>query len=156
MGITEKIRKRIFIFIFIPILITIPFFTDDIILRIISAVVLVIYAGFIIFLRDSNKHVDVIPLIETQPDLFPAENLPNRDRYETDAGEDFKIISTTKNIEIITSENFESAVRQGNKDIFKPPNFKENYDRIVHEELPEDVRAIFIKFTANYTAEIRS
>jgi diguanylate cyclase (GGDEF)-like protein len=139
MGITEKIRKRIFIFIFIPILITIPFFTDDIILRIISSLVLVIYAGFIIFLRDSNKHVNLIPPIETQPDLFPAENLPNRDRYETDAGEDFKIISPTKNIEIITSENFESAIRHGNKDIFKPPNFKENYDRIVHEELPEDV-----------------
>jgi len=139
MGITEKIRKRIFIFIFIPILITIPFFTEDIILRIISALVLVIYAGFIIFLRDSNKHNIVNNPIETQPDLFPTEKFPNQDRYETDAGEDFKIISQTKNIEIITSENFESAIRQSNKDIFKPPNFKENYDRIVHEELPEDV-----------------
>jgi diguanylate cyclase (GGDEF)-like protein len=139
MGITEKIRKRIFIFIFIPILITIPFFTDDLILRIISALVLVIYAGFIIFLRDSSKQEIINLPSETQPDLFTSEDIPDRDRYETDAGEDFKIISTTKNIEIITAENYESGIRQSNKNIFKPPNFKENYDKIVHEELPEDV-----------------
>jgi diguanylate cyclase (GGDEF)-like protein len=139
MGITEKIRKRIFIFIFIPILITIPFFTEDIILRIISALVLVIYAGFIIFLRDSSKQKIANPPIETQPDLFTTENSANRERYETDAGEDFKIISPAKNIEIITAENFETAIWHSKKDFFKPPNFKENYDKIVHEELPEDV-----------------
>ena len=139
MGITEKIRKRIFIFIFIPILITIPFFTEDIILRIISALVLVIYAGFIIFLRDSSKQKIANPPIETQPDLFTIQDSSNRDRYETDAGEDFTIISPAKNIEIITAENFETSIRHSNKDFFKPPNFKENYDKIVHEELPEDV-----------------
>jgi len=139
MGVTEKIRKRIFIFIFIPILITIPFFTEDIVLRIISALVLVIYAGFIIFLRDYNKNEIDSKSIETQTDLFTTENNPEHDRYETDAGEDFKIISQTKNIEIITSENYESTIRRNDKDIFKSPNFKENYDKIVHEELPEDV-----------------
>lgn len=139
MGITEKIRKRIFIFIFIPILIAIPFFTEDLILRIISALVLIIYAGFIIFLRDTSKRDNIDSQDEKQPDLFAPEENQNNDRYETDAGEDFKIISQTKNIEIITAENFETGIRQNKKDIFKPPDFKENYDKIVHEELPEDV-----------------
>ena len=139
MGISEKIRNRIFIFIFIPILITIPFFTEDIILRIISAIVLVIYAGFIIFLRDSIKHEIVNNPIESQIDLCTNEEIPNSNRFETDAGEDFKIVSTTKNIEIITAENYESGIKHINKNIFRPSDFKENYDKIVHEELPEDV-----------------
>ena len=141
MGIKEKIRKRVFIFLFIPVLIAIPFFTDDIILRAITAVILVIYAAFIIFLRDSLKSDGAEETRDSQPDFFDNEEyVPNgRDRYETDAGEDFKIISPTKNIEIITAENFTASISRGNKDFFKPSDFKENFDKIVHEQLPDDV-----------------
>jgi len=139
MGITEKIRKRIFIFIFIPILVVIPFFTDDLTLKMISGVILIVYAGFIIFLRDSMKSNAVDNDIDLQPDLFEEDNANEKDRYETDAGEDFKIISPTKNIEVITADNFASGINRGNKDLFKPPDFKQNFEKIVHEQLPEDV-----------------
>ncbi|MCX6174357.1 MAG: GAF domain-containing protein [Ignavibacteriales bacterium] len=139
MGITEKIRKRIFIFIFIPILVVIPFFTDDLTLKMISGVILIVYAGFIIFLRDSMKSNAIDNDIDLQSDLFEEDNTNENDRYETDAGEDFKIISPTKNIEVITADNFASGINRGNKDLFKPPDFKQNFERIVHEQLPEDV-----------------
>ncbi|MFA7228655.1 MAG: GAF domain-containing protein [Melioribacteraceae bacterium] len=137
MGIKEKIKKRIFIFLFIPILIAIPFFTDDLILKVISGIVLLIYAGFIIFLRDSMQS----GIVEEpyQPDLFDEDEPDKKDSYETDAGEDFKIISPTKNIEIITADNFGSTISRGKQDFFKPPDFKSNYEKIVNEELPEDV-----------------
>ncbi|MEK6552958.1 MAG: GAF domain-containing protein, partial [Bacteroidota bacterium] len=66
-------------------------------------------------------------------------NANEKYRYETDAGEDFKIISPTKNIEVITADNFASGINRGNKDLFKPPDFKQNFEKIVHEQLPEDV-----------------
>ena len=137
MGIKEKIKKRIFIFIFIPILIAIPFFTDDFILRLISGVILLIYAGIIIFLRDS-MHSDTVEE-EIQSNLIEYEEEQKGNSYETDAGEEFKIISQTKNIEIITAENYGSRITQGKQDLFKPPDFKTNYDKIVQEELPNDV-----------------
>jgi len=96
MGVPEKIRKRIFIFLFIPILVVIPFFTDDLTLKIISGVILLVYAGFIIFLRDSMRSGAVDTDIDLQSDLFEEEDAIVKDRYETDAGEDFKIISPTK------------------------------------------------------------
>ena len=55
MGLDDKYKKRLLIFSLIPILLVIPFLTDDVILRVISAIILIIYAGFIIFLRDTNK-----------------------------------------------------------------------------------------------------
>lgn len=139
MGVPEKIRKRIFIFLFIPILVVIPFFTDDLTLKIISGIILLVYAGFIIFLRDSMRSSVVDNDIDLQSELFEEDDAIVKDRYETDAGEDFKIISQTKNIEVITADNFSSNIGRGNKDLFKPPDFKQNFEKIVHEELPEDV-----------------
>ncbi|NJD21645.1 MAG: diguanylate cyclase [Melioribacter sp.] len=139
MGVTEKIRKRIFIFLFIPILVVIPFFTDDLTLKVISGVILLVYAGFIIFLRDSMRSSAVDNDVDLQSELFEEDDAIVKDRYETDAGEDFKIISQTKNIEVITADNFSSNIGRGNKDLFKPPDFKQNFEKIVHEELPEDV-----------------
>lgn len=141
MGSIEKIRKRIFIFIFIPILIVIPFLTDDMMLRIIASLVLVIYVAFIIFLRDSLPRGSITEEIEERPDMFGDEKEPvsQPSRFDTDSGEDFKIISPTKNIEVITAENFGPSLHQGKKDFFKPPDFKKNFEKIVLEELPGDV-----------------
>ena len=141
MGSIDKIKKRIFIFIFIPILIVIPFITDDLMLRIIASLVLVIYVAFIIFLRDSITKNAFDEEVESRPDLFEDEKEPLRptEKFDTDSGEDFKIISPTKNIEVITAENFGPSINQGRKDFFKPPDFKKNFEKIVLEELPEDV-----------------
>ncbi|MEW5842139.1 MAG: GAF domain-containing protein [Bacteroidota bacterium] len=141
MGSIDKIKKRIFIFIFIPILIVIPFITDDLMLRLIASLVLVIYVAFIIFLRDSITKNSLEDEVESRPDLFEDEKEPPRptEKFDTDSGEDFKIISPTKNIEVITAENFGASINQGKKDFFKPPDFKKNFEKIVLEELPEDV-----------------
>ncbi len=141
MGSIDKIKKRIFIFIFIPILIVIPFITDDLMLRIIASLVLVIYVAFIIFLRDSIAKNSFDEEIVSRPDLFEDEKEPHgtAEKFDTDSGEDFKIISPTKNIEVITAENFGASINQGRKDFFKPPDFKKNFEKIVLEELPEDV-----------------
>ena len=55
MDTASRNKKRILIFSIIPFLAAVPFFTEDLILRIISASILVIYSAFIIFLRDSSR-----------------------------------------------------------------------------------------------------
>ncbi len=139
MGNSGKIRNRILIFLFIPVLTAIFFLTEDIIFRVIAAAILVIYVGFIIFLRDSIQSGFKALTTDLTNDLFRDEQTNKRTKYDTDTGEDFKIVSYAKDIEVITAENFSSAVNRDNRDLFKPPDFKQNYEKIVHEELPADV-----------------
>ncbi len=138
MGVSDKSKRRILIFLFFPILIVIPFLTDDLLLRIISAVILAIYAGFIIFLRDTQKSVieDITEFKEEEISPTPKKE---SNYFETDDGEDFKIISPNKNIEVITADNFTPSIARGNKEFFKPADFKENFQKIILEELPTDV-----------------
>jgi len=49
----DKNKKRILIFLVIPLLLAISLFIEDFTLKIISGLILIIYVGFIIFLRDS-------------------------------------------------------------------------------------------------------
>lgn len=135
MGLSEKYKKRILIFIFIPILIIIPFITDDSLLRIISGVILLIYVGFIIFLRDSKSDTKEYDKSNETSDVL-HEQSPS---YSTDESEGFEIISPVKNIEVITAENFTTTVNKPNRNFFKPPDFKENFDKIAREELPKDI-----------------
>ncbi|MCX7797997.1 MAG: diguanylate cyclase [Melioribacter sp.] len=136
MGLSEKFKKRFLIFIFIPILIIIPFLTEDTLLKIIAGAILIIYVGFIIFLRDSKSETtdNDYKIQDDSQNKFHSE----KNNYITDEGEEFKIISPVKNIEVITSENFIPSINR-NKDVFKPPDFKENFNKIAREEFPKDV-----------------
>ena len=137
MGFNDKSKRRLLTFSIIPLLLAIPFFTEDVMYRAVAAVILVIYIGFIIFLRDSNKVEEVPPPIDNrldEPAIYRAGG------YETDSGEEFKIISKNKNLEIITAENFNTNVpKSSGGDVFKPADFKKNFESIVLEELPTDV-----------------
>ena len=48
-------KRRILIFLLVPILAAILFLTDDPVIRIITVILIVVYVAFIIFLRDSVK-----------------------------------------------------------------------------------------------------
>ena len=137
MGFDDKSKRRLLTFSIIPILLAIPFFTEDVMYRAVAAVMLVIYIGFIIFLRDSNKVEEASPPMDNrldEPAIYRAGG------YETDHGEEFKIISKNKNLEIITAENFNTNIpKSSSGDVFKPADFKKNFESIVLEELPTDV-----------------
>ncbi|MBU1100000.1 MAG: GAF domain-containing protein [Bacteroidetes bacterium] len=139
MGISGKNKKRVLIFLLIPILIVVLFVTNDVMIRIISASVLIIYAAFIIFLRDSVR-TDLF--FDRDEEKLPAEPLSApklSSNIDFDPDEDFKIISSNKEIEIATSETLAAPGSTGKKIIFKPADFKENFERIVQDELPENI-----------------
>jgi diguanylate cyclase (GGDEF)-like protein len=139
MPFDSRNRKRILIFILIPLLSVVQFFTDDIIIRAVSAALLVIYVGFIIFLRDSIRQEEP-PLTDDElEDITYPDPEPFDDSYETDYGEEFKIVSANKKIEVRTDSDPPQSLGGSRSSYFKPTDLKENFDKIANEKLPEDV-----------------
>ena len=139
MPFDNRNRKRFLIFILIPLLSAVQFFTEDLVLRIVAAALLVIYVGFIIFLRDSMRQEE-LPAEEEYEDSYEPDDPPDQPgSYDTDYGEEFKIISPNKKIEISTAGDSSGALRTSGGSYFKPPGLKENFAKIANEKLPEDM-----------------
>jgi diguanylate cyclase (GGDEF)-like protein len=133
-------RKRILIFSVIPLLASVPFFTDDFILRIISASILVIYSAFIIFLRDSSRSDEKFEAAFTENDDVPINS---QTKMEPDDGEGFEIISPNKDIEIVPSHEFSPKMSQQalhGHNIFTPEVSNE-YIKIATEKIPEGINS---------------
>ncbi len=134
-------KKRILIFTVIPLLAIIPIISEDMIIKIISASILVIYVAFIIFLRDSVRIKD---MLDSEDDFEPEyENdlmTPSRD-FDTDSGEEVKIISKKSTSDIITSQNYKPSIHTGLRQDISSDEIKEQFEKIVSEELPADVNS---------------
>lgn len=134
-------RKRLLIFILIPILSAVNFLTDDFILKLTASILLVVYVGFIIFLRDSMRGQErTDEELEDEKLSFKKDTVAEKSSYDTDDGEEFKIISPNKNVEVARAG--ESAVHPGKisgKSFFKPPDLKENFEKIANEKLPDNL-----------------
>jgi diguanylate cyclase (GGDEF)-like protein len=144
-----KQQKKILLFIAIPLLALIPFFTNDFLLKLISLLALVIYAGFIVFVRKAGRLTDSsaqeeeivnnIPLQQSQPvDVQLSQSNESRE-YNDYNGESFKIISPNKKIEIIKADTYVPELKTVKKDILLPPDLKEAYKKIANEALPQEV-----------------
>ncbi len=127
-------KKRILIFLVVPLLATILFFTDDLLIRVITIALIVVYVAFIIFLRDSirfsssfSPHISEDDYSDKNPSI-PEENIDDS----------FQIVSQHKEIEVITAENY-TPERLHSKTTLKPPDLKEKFEEIANESLPEEL-----------------
>jgi diguanylate cyclase (GGDEF)-like protein len=127
-------HKRILTFSIIPFLAAVPFITDDLSLQAISVAVLVIYVGFIIFLRDSvQRDVEIPESNVINPDIAPITQALERERSIT-------IAPTPKKIEFISDEDLPAEIKTvKKKEVFLPPDLKETFERIANEPIPKDV-----------------
>jgi len=128
-------KRRILIFLIVPLLAGILFITDDLTIRIITLALILIYVAFIIFLRDS---------IRFDGDYF-SKNIKTDDYEETyteainkNFDDSFQIVSKNKNIEVITAENYTPEYRLS-KTTLKPPDLKEKFEEIANEQLPKEL-----------------
>ncbi len=127
-------RKRILIFLVVPVLAAILFITDDLTIRLITLALIIIYVAFIIFLRDSVRFsggYSIGEKEESDTDNYSAEP-------STDFQESFKIVSKNKDVEVITDETY-SPDYGVSKTTLKPPDLKERFEEIAKEELPPGV-----------------
>ena len=141
---SSRNKKRILIFLIIPLLAIIPLISDDIIIKFISATILVIYVAFIIFLRDSVRMRDILDSgdIEEFDDESSNDSLQNT--YDSDLGETVKIVKIVnkkKTPDIITSQNYVPSIHSGLKNNISQEELREQFDKIVSEELPADVNS---------------
>ncbi|MEJ5261785.1 MAG: GAF domain-containing protein [Ignavibacterium sp.] len=130
----KRQRKRLLIFLIVPILAAILFFTDDLLIRVITIALMVIYVAFIIFLRDSIRF-DGKFSIETSDDL-ESEYIPSP---ASETEESFKIISKNKDINVITADNYKPNFVRSSDTKLKPPDLREKFEEIAKEELPAEI-----------------
>ncbi len=127
-------RKRLLIFLLVPILATILFITDDVVIRIITIILMIIYVAFIIFLRDSIRFDGKYSIGEDDEDIddqFSPASV-------SDSDESFKIISKPKSLDVITADNYQPEFKLS-KTTLKPPDLKEKFEEIANESLPPEL-----------------
>ncbi|MDR3668728.1 MAG: GAF domain-containing protein [Ignavibacteriaceae bacterium] len=107
------------------------FITDDVTIRVIALAVIIIYVAFIIFFRDTSRF-DKTFLRNNDEDL--TEPVGDQETFN----ESFEIVSRTKNIDLITAENYTPEFRLS-KTTLKPPDLKERFEEIANESLPGGV-----------------
>lgn len=128
-------KKRILSFLLVPILAAILFLTDDLLVRIITLSLIIIYVAFIIFLRDSIRFDSSYSTKDYSDDDYTDNENPD---YQPDIDESFKIISKNKNVEVITAENYKpDFISQ--KTTVKPPDLRERFEEIANESLPPNI-----------------
>jgi len=125
-------KKRILIFLLVPVLAAILFITDDLLIRVITIILIVIYVAFIIFLRDSVRFQGGYSISEEDEDQESLSASPSENE------EFFKIVSKTKDVEVITDETYTPDFSH-TKTTLKPPDLKEKFEEIAYEQLPKGV-----------------
>ncbi len=127
-------RKRILIFLVVPVLAAILFITDDLTIRLITLALIIVYVAFIIFLRDSVRFSGGYSIGDKEEkDFGDITSEPT-----TDFQDGFKIVSKQKDVEYISDETY--APEYGvSKTTLKPPDLKERFEEIAKEELPPGV-----------------
>ncbi len=128
----KRQRNRIITFLLVPIIASLSFITDDILTRIFLIFLLLIYVGFIIFLRDSLRIDRKFTVDEVDGDDIPIDS----SGLEEEGG--FEIISKTKNIEVIKSSAQKSS-RLTFTEKLKPPDLKDRFDEIANEPISPEL-----------------
>ena len=78
-------KKRVLIFLVIPVLAAILFLTDDLFIRVITIALIIIYVAFIIFLRDSVRfdgRYSINDREESEEDLMTPAPLEHDDSFK--------------------------------------------------------------------------
>ena len=129
----KRQKKRILIFLLVPVLAAILFITDDLLIRVITIAVIIIYVAFIIFLRDSVRFdgrysINEKDEIDEDYSIAPV----------SDHDESFKIVSKTSKVEVITSDNYSHDFKIP-KTTLIPPDLRERFEEIANESLPQEI-----------------
>ncbi len=132
--INRKQRKRILIFLLVPVLAAVLFISEDLTVRIITIALIIIYVAFIIFLRDSLKFKS--DLVSEFDERELERRSPSAPAAEEDSS--FKIISSNKSPDVITSEDYSPVFREP-RTTLKPPDLKEKFEEIVNETAPSEL-----------------
>lgn len=140
----KRSKRRLLIFLIFPIIIAIPFLSNDIILRIIGIILSIIYVALIVFLRDSFdfSRRDGFSKREEKKYEENEQEIKPENQYSqtiTDDDESFIIIDRRTNTDLITQDNIFKVGKDLKRTLIKPDDLKEKYEEIINETLPEEI-----------------
>ncbi|MFA7290342.1 MAG: GAF domain-containing protein, partial [Melioribacteraceae bacterium] len=137
----KKNIKRLITFSAIPVLVACLIYIEDTIIRIATAIILTIYVGFIIFLRDNVKNLESI---KSESDGYkdePENENPqtNYTDYNREDGEGFVILKKTPNPKYNTQNDLiDNPKNLGGLESL-PPDYKEAFQKIIEERIPDNI-----------------
>jgi diguanylate cyclase (GGDEF)-like protein len=131
--IDKRQRKRLINFLFVAVLIILALVSDELVVKLIAGLLVVIYMAFIIFLRDSSKFKKTF-----SPDIDPNALYEPEAEVEENFGDSFQILTPTRP-EVITADNYTPEKRIVERTTLKPPDLKERFEEIANEKLPKEI-----------------
>lgn len=132
--IDRKQRRRLLIFLVVPVLAAVLLLADDITVRVIALALIIIYVAFIIFLRDSLK-------FQGNYINYDYDEKFENDAYDSEiksTEDSFKIVSKNTNPEIAVNSSYVIDDKLP-RTTLKPPDLKERFKEIANEELPKEL-----------------
>ncbi|MCK9282091.1 MAG: GAF domain-containing protein [Melioribacteraceae bacterium] len=141
MQLNKKNIKRLLTFSAIPILVACLIFIEETYIRISAAIILTIYVGFIIFLRDSVNNL--LPNKNELDDFVEEPEFDNRtsrtNEYSSEDGEGFVILKKTPNPKYNSdNELIENPKNLGGLENM-PPDYREAFHKIIEEKIPDNI-----------------
>ncbi len=133
---SNRIKKRLLIFLLIPVFIVLTILADDIVIKVITSALLLVYIGFIIFLRDSVK-IEAAPYRNLSDDLDDESSTAGNTLIK-DSESEFKIISSVSKIEAARIESVGAGRTSIKQEYYRPPELKQNYMEIAKTSIPEN------------------
>lgn len=125
----RKKKNRIIIFLIFPVILAGIVFPDDIIIKIVAGLLLFIYIGLLVFLRDSF-------VSRKEPEDYP-EYEPKEPPRNLDYEEGFKIIKKNTK-EVLDEDDFSSGLKPI-QEYDNPEQIKSKYSEIVNEPYPKGI-----------------
>ena len=148
MSENKKYKKRIVAFLIIPILITALILSNDLIIQVVVGFLLALYAGFIIFLRDSirDKGFDKIEEQLKKNENIPKETENNPNKLDF-GDEGFEVVARGKTV-ISDDESFAFPQEITREAI-------EEYNKIIGGKLTESDSNEFIGLLKHFLIAVR-
>lgn len=146
MNFDPKLKKRFYSFLVFPLFSLLTLITDELVIRIISTIIIVLWAGIFIFVRDRHieeEEQDIMSPVQPE-NQFTRPTIKRDSETQTDLDETVKIISknpeSQKDEPVVTvkQETVTPLVTVSEDRFFKKPkDLKQKYEKLAISDYPD-------------------
>jgi diguanylate cyclase (GGDEF)-like protein len=146
MNFDPKLKKRFYSFLVFPLFSLLTLITDELVIRIISTIIIVLWAGIFIFVRDRHieeEEQDIMSPVQPE-NQFTRPTIKRDSETQTDLDETVKIISrnqeSQKDEPVVTvKQETVTPLATVNEDKYykKPKDLKQKYEKLAISDYPD-------------------
>ncbi len=145
MNLDPKLKKRFYSFFVFPLFSLLTLITDDIIIRGISSIIIILWAGIFIFVRDRHieeEEQNIITPIQPE-NQFTRPTIKRDNETPTDLDETVKIISRSSDVSkdepVVVKQEVIQPINTVSEEKFfkKPKDLKQKYEKLAISDYPD-------------------